>query len=66
MFPFDVLSSGYKIKFVSRGTASALTIPETDLGATEGQPIVMLTDSREMSEQLPTATTVPSFFTARL
>lgn len=57
-YPFDVLSSGYKIKFVSRGAVSAMTIPETDLGATDGKSVVMLTDSREMDEQLPTATTV--------
>ena len=55
---FDVFSSGYKLKFVSRGTASVLAIPEADLGATDGQPIIQLRDSREMDEQLPTATTV--------
>lgn len=55
---FDVFSSGYKLKFVSRGTASVLSIPEADLGATDGEPIIMLKDSREMDEQLPTATTI--------
>ncbi len=55
---FDVFSSGYKLKFVSRGTASVLSIPEADLGATDGEPIRMLKDSREMDEELPTAKTV--------
>ncbi len=55
---FDVFSSGYKLKFVSRGAASVLAVPESDLGATDGGPIVLLKDSREMDEQLPTATTV--------
>ena len=55
---FDVFSSGYKLKFASRGTASVASIPESDLGATGDGKGVMLTDSREMSEQLPTATTV--------
>lgn len=57
-YPFDVFSSGYKLKFVSRGTSSVLTIPEADLGASDGKPGVLLRDSREMAEQLPTATTV--------
>lgn len=35
-FPFDVVQSGYKLKFKPRGGASVVTIPAGDLGATGG------------------------------
>lgn len=54
-FPFDVAHSGYKLRFVSRGGASMATIPEGDLGTTEGseKDAVLLTVAREMDTQLP-------------
>lgn len=59
-FPFDVVQAGYKVKFISRGGASVASITESDLGAHaagEGLPI-LLSDAREMSEQLPDSTTI--------
>ena len=32
-YPFDILQSGYKIKFKPRGTSSVVTIPKDDLAA---------------------------------
>ena len=59
-FPFDVIQSGYKIKFISRGAAPVANIPETDLGARpHGDDFpTMLIDVREMGEQLPESTTI--------
>lgn len=53
-WPFDVLQSGYKIKFVSRGGSSVATIPESDLGtAAAGDAVpILLPVSREMDSQL--------------
>lgn len=54
-FPFDVSPSGYKLRFVSRGTASLATVTESDLGATSGGNSlpVLLPVSREMDTQIP-------------
>ena len=58
-FQFDVIQSGYKIKFVPRGGASALTVPYEDLGATNSDtPDKVFSQSREMDTQLPAKTTV--------
>ncbi len=57
-FPFDVLQSGYKIKFKDRGGASVLTVPEADLGAHTGNDTpsrFMLTT--EMPSQVPAKVT---------
>lgn len=53
-WPFDVLQSGYKIKFVSRGGSSVATIPERDLGTVSGgnEAAVLLPVSREMDSQI--------------
>ena len=53
-FPFDVIQSGYKLKFKSRGGSSVLTVPESDLGAHTGNETpsrFMLTT--EMPSQVP-------------
>ena len=57
-FPFDVIQSGYKVKFKSRGGASVVTVPEADLGAHTGND----TPSRfvlttEMPSQVPAKVT---------
>lgn len=53
-FPFDVAQSSYKVRFISRGAASVATVPEYDLGASEGndKQITLLPVSREMDSQL--------------
>ena len=59
-FPFDIVQSGYKVKFKRRGiTGSVLTIPEIDLAARDGnKTIARLTRSREMDTQLPASVTL--------
>lgn len=59
-WPFDVTQSGYKVKFISRGGASVVTIPETDLGTREGksQQESLLVTEREMSEQIASTVTI--------
>lgn len=53
-YPFDVVPSGYKIKFKRRGGSSVGTIQETDLAAsTGGSQLVRLTESREVDSRLP-------------
>ncbi|WP_082656986.1 phage tail protein [Pseudomonas citronellolis] len=53
-YPFDVVPSGYKIKFIPRGQSSVMTIPWEDLAATDGDEIGdSLPYSREMDSQLP-------------
>lgn len=57
--PFDVIPSGYKLKFVPRGQSSQMVIPYADLGATGDQsPEDILSQSREMDTQLPAKTTI--------
>lgn len=55
---FDVVPSGYKIKFKPRGLASVATIPWEDLGASTGEVDEILSQSREMDTQLPARTTI--------
>lgn len=56
--PFDVVQSGYKIKFIPRGRDSALTIPYTDLFAGDDGLGTVLEQPREMDSQLPSKTTI--------
>lgn len=57
-YPFDVVPSGYEIRFVPRGQNSIRTIPWQDLGASTGDATAMLADSREMDSQLPARTNI--------
>lgn len=58
-FPFDVIQSGYKLKFVPRGQSSVASIPWDDLGASgSGTASDRFSESREMDTQLPARTTV--------
>jgi hypothetical protein len=57
-YPFDVIPSGYKIKFLPRGGSSSLSIPWQDLGASDGQPGAIIPASREMDSQLPVRTNI--------
>jgi len=54
-YPFDVIQSGYTIKFVERGRTSIATIDEDNLDARAAgdTPGVSLTISREMDSVLP-------------
>jgi hypothetical protein len=54
-WPFDVVPSGYKIKFVPRGGSSVATIDTLELDARDGSAAngVRITQSREMATQLP-------------
>ena len=56
--PFDVVQSGYKIKFVPRGRNSVLTIPYSDLYAGDDGLGTVLEQPREMDSQLPSKVTV--------
>ena len=47
-FPFDVIQSGYKIKFITRGQSSIADIDAGELGADE-----QLRQVREMDSQMP-------------
>lgn len=53
-FPFDVAQSSYKLRFVSRGGASVASIPENDLGASDGKDksVTLLPIAREMDSQI--------------
>lgn len=65
-FPFDIRESGYGLKCVPRGQASVMTIPETDLGATDADtPGDSILQSREMDSQLPARTVISYFDSAR-
>lgn len=55
---FDVAEFGGKINFVSRGGATADTIPEDDLGATYGDGIEAFVSSRIQDADLPRRVTV--------
>lgn len=58
-FPFDVIQSGYKLKFVPRGQSSVASVPWDDLGASGSDTANdRLSESREMDTQLPARTTV--------
>ena len=57
-FPFDVIQSGYKLKFKSRGSASVLTVPESDLGAhSSGDVPTRFMLTTEMPSQIPAKVT---------
>lgn len=59
-FPFDVMQAGYKVRFVSRGSASVASIPEADLGTGAGgeQHQTLLPVTREMDSQIAARVTV--------
>lgn len=59
-FPFDVVQSGYKVKFVKRGLSSVVTVPNSDLGtvAFGAEPVPKVTNTREMDTQIPRKVTV--------
>jgi hypothetical protein len=54
-WPFDVIQSGYQVKFQLRGKSSVATIPidKLDARGAGDQPGVQLTNSREMDSVLP-------------
>lgn len=65
-YPFDVVPSGYKIKFVPRGLAPVVTIPWEDLAAANGDEIGdSLPYSREMDSQLPQKVTITALSSTR-
>lgn len=65
-YPFDVVPSGYKIKFVPRGQAPVVTIPWEDLAAANGDEIGdSLPYSREMDSQLPQKVTITALSSTR-
>ncbi|WP_334181023.1 phage tail protein [Pseudomonas nitroreducens] len=65
-YPFDVVPSGYKIKFVPRGQSSVVTIPWEDLAAANGDEIGdSLPYSREMDSQLPQRVTITALSSTR-
>jgi hypothetical protein len=57
---FDAVESGTVIKFVKRGGATAMVIPDEDLGAYEsgGEVVEPLEVTRQMDEELPDVVTV--------
>lgn len=59
-FPFDIVQSGYQIRFARRGlTGSVATIAADDLAASDdSKPSPRLTQSREMDSQLPAMVTI--------
>lgn len=59
-FPFDIIQSGYQVRFIRRGlTGSVLAIPETDLAARDDAKLTpRLARSREMDTQLPVSVTI--------
>ncbi|WP_370601202.1 phage tail protein [Pseudomonas nitroreducens] len=65
-YPFDVVPSGYKIKFVPRGQAPVVTIPWEDLAAANSDEIGdSLPYSREMDSQLPQKVTITALSSTR-
>lgn len=65
-YPFDVVPSGYKIKFVPRGQSPVVTIPWEDLAAANGDEIGdSLPYSREMDSQLPQKVTITALSSTR-
>jgi hypothetical protein len=59
-WPFDVVQSGYKLKFKPRGSASVATVLAGDLGARESSQgeAVGIVRTREIDSQLPRRLTV--------
>ncbi|MBK8745695.1 phage tail protein [Propionivibrio sp.] len=66
-WPFDVLQSGYTIKFKVRGSSSVATVPATDLDARSAgeTPGVSITNTREMDSVLPRRVTLSYLDTGR-
>lgn len=66
-FPFDVIQSGYTIKFKDRGAASVVTIPEPVLGAHDADSAtpVLLPDSVEMESQVASRVAIQYYDAAR-
>lgn len=65
-YPFDVVPSGYKVKFVPRGRSPVITIPWEDLAAANSDEIGdSLPYSREMDSQLPQKVTITALSSAR-
>jgi len=65
-YPFDVVPSGYQLKFVPRGQASVLSIPWEDLAAANGDEIGdMLSMPREMDTQLPHRVSITALSSTR-
>lgn len=62
-WPFDVIQSGYKIKFVRRGKSPVVTIDATQLDARQADsaPGVQITLANEMDTQLPRAVSLKYF-----
>lgn len=60
VWPFDVIQSGYKVKFVPRGQISSANATWYDLCAEEGsdQDSGQLIETREMDSQLPVITNI--------
>ena len=56
-YHFDAIQSGYKIKFITRGLGSVVTVDQADIGGGDGESGI-LQQSREMDPQLPAHTTV--------
>lgn len=54
-WPFDIVHSGYAIKFIPRGGSAVASIAESDLDARPGgqESGVKMTKAREMSMQIP-------------
>lgn len=53
-WPFDVIQSGYQIKFIPRGQSAGVSVDIGELGAVAGnEKAVRITHSREMDLQLP-------------
>lgn len=53
-WPFDVVQSGYKIKFLPRGGSSVASITADELVATDsGQKAIRISHSRQMDSQIP-------------
>jgi len=58
-FSFDAVESDGRIKFVKRGTTSAVTIPLSDIGATEGDAVVDPLEIRRAQEsEMPVVVSV--------
>lgn len=56
---FDAVESDGKIKFVKRGQASVVTIPDNDLGATnQGENLPLLTVVRQQEVEVPSSVVV--------
>lgn len=66
-WPFDVIQSGYTLKFVPRGGTSVASIPHTDLGAVAGgeKAEMLLGKAREMDLQLPRRVEITYFDAVR-